>query len=250
MSYNLFGWNAFNVNSWRKYVVMGKISAWSPAVLGAQEVEKGGSQGYHEVAKDLASETGLEDLGGSQFYNSGALEKQQTDGTGLKGGYWLTMTRFKHIKSGSYFLFFNSHWKHGHGFAQAKKVASWVQKQREKYNNESAIVVGDTNQFCKAHDTAALKYLLGKHPYDGSTQKKTSPVLFEDVIDHDRGKSFSNSYNPDCRVDFMLVTKGDWTVRQSDIDRDGMGHHGEASDHAPLMAELLPSGSWQTCQTR
>jgi endonuclease/exonuclease/phosphatase family metal-dependent hydrolase len=235
MSYNLFGWNAFNQNAWRKDNVMGKISAWGPAVLGAQEVEKGGSQGYHEVAGDLASETGLQDLGGSQFYDPSALEKHETSGTGLKGGYWLTMTRFKHINSDSYFLFFNSHWKHGHGLEQAMMVADFVKEQREIYNDEPAILVGDTNQFCKAHDSEAWKYLLG--------QSGSSPVEFEDVIDHDKGKSFSDSNNPDCRVDFILGTKGEWTVRQSDIDREGMGHYGDASDHAPLMAELLPVGS-------
>jgi len=237
MSYNLFGWNAFNQNDWKKYNVMGKISAWGPAVLGAQEVEKGGSQGYHEVAEDLASETGLQDLGGSQFYDGSVLEKKETTGTGLVGGYWLSMTRFKHKKSNSYFLFFNSHWKHNHGLEQAEMVAKFIKEQREKYNSEPAILVGDTNQFCKAHDTEAWKYLLGRR------ESGSSPVEFEDVIDHDRGKSFSDSNNPDCRVDFMLVTRGDWTVRQSDIDRDGMGHDGEASDHAPLMAELLPVGS-------
>jgi len=231
MDYNLFGWNAFNVNDWRKHIVMGKISAWGPAVLGAQEVEKGG-WGYHEVAGELASATGLQNLSGSQFYDSSALEKHETSGTGLYGGYWLSMTRFKHIKSGSYFLFFNSHWKHGYGLEQAMMVANFIQEQRSQYNSEPAVLVGDTNQFCKAHDSEAWKYLLG--------QSGSSPVVFEDVIDHDRGKSFSDSNNPDCRVDFMLVTKGNWTVRQSDIDRDGMGHHGEASDHAPLMAELVP----------
>lgn len=65
-----------------------------------------------------------------------------------------------------------------------------------------------------------------------------SPSVFEDVLAHDHGKSFRDN-NPDCRVDLILVSKGDW-FRQSDIDRDGMGANGDASDHAPLMAELTP----------
>merc|ERR1719330_2328323 len=49
MSYNLFGWNAFNVHRARSVNVLGKIRAWSPTILGAQEVEMGGGQRYDEV---------------------------------------------------------------------------------------------------------------------------------------------------------------------------------------------------------
>lgn len=232
MSYNLFGWNAFNRNDWRSEHVLDKIKSWGPAVLGAQEVETGGSQGYHEVANRLAGETLLEENGGSQFFDPRILEKQETDSAALENGYWISMTRFRHKKSEAYFLFFNSHWAHGYGIEQAKLVADFISAQRGKYASEPSILVGDTNQFCHGYESDAWKYLLG--------QNGSSPVVFEDVIDHDHDKSFSDYSNPDCRVDIAFATKGEWIIRQSDVDRDGMGLGGIASDHAPLMAELIP----------
>merc|ERR1711879_258738 len=164
-----------------------------------------------------------------QFFNSNVLEKLETSWVALVKGYWMSMTRFRHIKTGVEILFFNSHWKHGYGMEQAEIVANFIHEQRTNYNSEPALLVGDTNQFCKGHDSEAWKYLLGT----------SSPEQFEDVIEHDKEKSFSVSNNPDCRVDLIFASKGDWIVRQSDIDRDGMGSSGTASDHAPLMAELL-----------
>jgi endonuclease/exonuclease/phosphatase family metal-dependent hydrolase len=232
MSYNLFGWNAFNRNDWRSEHVLNKIKAWGPDVLGAQEVETGGSQGYHEVANRLAGETLLEENGGSQFFDSSALEVQETASSPLENGYWISMTRFKHKTSEAYFLFFNSHWAHGYGIEQAQMVADFVHAQRVKYNSAPSILVGDTNQFCHGYESDAWRYLLG--------QNGSSPVVFEDVIDHDQNRSFSDYRNPNCRVDVVFATKDEWIVRQSDIDRDGMGLGGIASDHAPLMAELFP----------
>jgi endonuclease/exonuclease/phosphatase family metal-dependent hydrolase len=240
MSYNLFGWNAFNANSWRKANVLQKITDWDPDVLGAQEVEMGGSQGYHEVKSDIMRTTGLEHIGGSQFFKSSALEKHETKDFSLAGGYWMSMTRFKHKKSGSYFLFFNSHWKHGHGMEQAETVANAIHAQREKYDSAPVVLVGDTNQFCDGHDSEAWRYLQGE-----VVGGKSSPVVFEDALANDKEKSFSDSNNPDCRVDLVFVTRGDWTVSESKIDREGMGAGGTASDHAPLMVELaFPCNSW------
>merc|ERR1712032_883585 len=42
MSYNLMGWSSFNAARWRGKNVIRKIADWGPAILGAQEVEKGG----------------------------------------------------------------------------------------------------------------------------------------------------------------------------------------------------------------
>jgi len=232
MSYNLFGWNAFNQNTWRGDNVMKKIKAWDPAVLGAQEVETGGGQGYHEVASQIVGETGLQEIGGSQFFDPSILEAHESESGNLVGGYWISMTRFKHKKSQAYFLFFNSHWKHGYGIEQATKVSSFIQAKREQFGPLPVILVGDTNQFCNGYERSAWKYLQG--------EKGDSPIVFEDVLAHDRGRSFSDNNNPNCRVDLIMVSQGDWSVRQSDIDRDGMGVNGDASDHAPLMAELIP----------
>jgi len=44
MSYNLFGWNAFNQNKWKSKVILEKVKNFKPAVLGAQEVETGGEK--------------------------------------------------------------------------------------------------------------------------------------------------------------------------------------------------------------
>jgi len=232
MSYNLMGWNAFGLNKWRGDNVMKTVKAWYPAVLGSQEVETGGGRGYDSVRQAMESGTGLTHAGGAQFYDPAVVEPHEMEQTSLVGGYWMSMTRFKHKKSGAYFLFFNSHWKHGYGTEQATKVASFIQSKREQFGELPVILVGDTNQFCKGYDTPSWKYLKG--------EQGDSPVVFEDVLAHDQGKSFSDNNNPDCRVDLILVSKGDWIVRQSDVERDGMGVNGVASDHAPLMAELTP----------
>lgn len=240
MSYNLFGWNAFNTNSWRAENVLQKIKDWDPDVLGAQEVETGGGQGYDEVKNKITGTTGLEHIGGSQFFKSSALEKHETKDFSLTGGYWMSMTRFKHKKSGSYFLFFNSHWQHGYGMEQAEIVANAIHAQRETYDSEPAVLVGDTNQFCDGYDSKAWRYLQGE-----VISGKSSPVIFEDALANDKEKSFSDSNNPDCRVDLVFVTTGDWTVSQSKIDREGLGAEGTASDHAPLMVKLaFPCNSW------
>lgn len=67
-----------------------------------------------------------------------------------------------------------------------------------------------------------------------------SPVKFVDAIADDSGKSFTDHRNPDCRVDFILASEDQWELVESYIDREGMGEHGTASDHAALMAELVP----------
>jgi len=231
MSYNLFGWNAFNVNKKRSENVLRKIQDWSPTVLGAQEVEKGG-YGYDEVKDEVKAATGLAHAGGSQFFDDNVVEKLETSWTDLLGGYWMSMTRFKIKSNGDEFLFFNSHWKHDHGQQQAEIVANAIQAARARFGPLPTLLVGDTNQFCRGYEGDAWKYLKG--------EVGSSPVVFEDVVQHDQGKSFSDGNNPDCRVDFVLASKGEWLVRQSDVDRDGMGASGTASDHAPIMAELAP----------
>jgi len=231
MSYNLMGWNAFNQNKWRGDNVLAKIKDWKPAVLGAQEVEKGG-YGYEEVSDIVTGATALEHVGGSQFYNADELEKHESSWVNLVKGYWMSMTRFTHKKSGVDFLFFDSHWKHGYGMEQAEIIANAISEKRKKYGNPPTVLVGDTNQFCKAYDTSAIKYLKG--------ETGSSPVTFQDVHSDDYGKSFSDNNNPDCRVDFILASTGQWALVRSFIDREGMGLNGKASDHAPLMAELVP----------
>jgi hypothetical protein len=226
------GWNAFNLKKHRGEKIMQKVKTWYPAVLGCQEVEKGGGRGYDGVRAAMESGTGLTHAGGAQFYDPTIVEPHEMEQTSLVGGYWMSMTRFKHIGTGSYFLFFNSHWKHGYGIEQATKVSSFIQAKREQFGPLPVILVGDTNQFCNGYERSAWKYLQG--------EKGDSPIVFEDVLAHDRGRSFSDNNNPNCRVDLIMVSQGDWSVRQSDIDRDGMGVNGDASDHAPLMAELVP----------
>ena len=39
-------------------------------------------------------------------------------------------------------------------------------------------------------------------------------------------------------MDFILASTGQWSVNSAEIDRDGMGESGWASDHAALKAEL------------
>jgi len=232
MSYNLMGWNSFNKNQWRgNNVLAAKVRNWNPSVLGAQEVEKGGF-GYDDVVASVTKETDLRHIGGSQFFNPQAMEAQDTAWVRLIGGYWMSMTKFVHKKSSKAILFFDSHWKHNHGMEQAEIIATEIYKQRSFHGNPPTLLVGDTNQFCQAHERSAIKYLTG--------QLGSSPVVFDDVHSQDRGKSFSDHNNPDCRVDFVLATKGQWEIVRSFIDRSGMGFDGTASDHAPLMAELLP----------
>jgi len=232
MSYNLMGWNAFNQNIWRGTNVMKKIKAWGPAVLGAQEVEKGGGQGYGEVKDTVTSTTGLDHVGGSQFFKASAVEQHETGWVNLVSGYWMSWTRYKHKSSGVYFLFFNSHWKHGYGLEQAKMIAAAVNAEREKFGSPPTILVGDTNQFCWAAETEGIKYLKG--------EIGESPVQFVDAIAQDTARSFSDRNNPNCRIDFIFASAGQWSLVQSSIDREGMGLDGSASDHAALMAELVP----------
>jgi endonuclease/exonuclease/phosphatase family metal-dependent hydrolase len=222
------GWNAFNLNSWRGQNVLGKVRSWNPDVFGAQEVEKGGGAGYDEVKDQVVNSTGLGHAGGGQFFNASAVEENETGWVDLISGYWMSMTKYKHKASGEHFLFFNSHWKHGHGMEQAEIIVAAIHDIRRKHGSPPTVLVGDTNQFCRAYEKDAIKYLKG--------EIGASPVSFVDAIHHDYGRSFGD----DCRVDFILASVGQWSWVQSFIERDGMGSDGTASDHAALMAELVP----------
>jgi endonuclease/exonuclease/phosphatase family metal-dependent hydrolase len=229
MSYNLFGWNAFNQHKWKSNNILDKIRSFGPSVLGAQEVETGGGHGSSYVSGKVESATGLHGGGSiSQFYDSGVLEAHESKNVALVRGYWMFMTRYTHKASNVSFLFFNSHWKHGYASEQKEIIAEAIHAERKKYGNPPTILVGDTNQFCQAREREALRYLLGE---EGS-----SPVTFVDAIAQDRG----HSYDGGCRVDFILATEGQWLWVDSKIDREGMGQHGSSSDHAALMAELVP----------
>jgi len=232
MSYNFMGWNAFNQNAWRGENVLSKIKAWNPDVLGAQEVEMGGGRRYDDVRDIVVNSTGLGHAGGSAFFNTSVLERNETEWFKLDSGYWadywMSMTRYKHITSGAYFLMFNSHWKHGYGMEQATKIVARIHEKRIKHGSPPTLLVGDTNQFCNGHEKDAIKYIKGESGF--------SPVTFADAIFHDRGRSFGQ----DCRVDFIFASTGQWSWVQAFIDREGMGDDGTASDHAALMAELVP----------
>jgi len=234
MSYNLMGWSSFNANSWKGENVLGKINSWEPDLLGAQEVEKGG-WGYQEVEELLMSSTGLSFAGGSQFFKPSKLEKLDQDWIALVGGYWMSMALYKHLDTGREILFYDSHWKHGYGLQQAETIAKKIAADRTKYGSPPTILVGDTNQFCEGPKTEALRYLKGE--LQGS--QGFSPVDLVDVHGEDQGRSFSDN-NPDCRVDFILASQGQWSVVQVAVDRGGMGSWGSASDHAPLIANLIP----------
>merc|ERR1712048_160154 len=230
MSYNLMGWAGCNSRPDRGDSMFEKVYNWDPAVLGAQEVETGSGRGWDVCASKISAGANITAGGGSQFFNPDAVEPHESkEREILKGkGYWISMTRYQHKQTQSYFLFFNSHWKHGYGQEQAHEVAKFISAQRVKYNSEPSILVGDTNQFCRAYDLYAYRYLTG--------QEGSSPVIFEDVHSDDRGRSFGNG--GDCRVDFILASRGQWSVNSAEIDRDGMGESGWASDHAALKAEL------------
>merc|ERR1712003_431950 len=122
MSYNLMGWNSFNKNPWRGSNVLAKVRNWSPSVLGAQEVEKGGF-GYDDVVDKVTKHTGLDHIGGSQFFNPDTMEAYDTAWKSLLGGYWMSMTKLVHKRSSKVVLFFDSHWKHDYGKDQAEIVA-------------------------------------------------------------------------------------------------------------------------------
>jgi endonuclease/exonuclease/phosphatase family metal-dependent hydrolase len=111
---------------------------------------------------------------------------------------------------------------------QAQRIATKIHEQREKYGSPPTLLVGDTNQFCIGHDKEAIRYLKGENGL--------SPVVFVDATFLDKGMSFDGG----CRVDFILASINQWSWVQSSIDRKGMGSHGNASDHAALMAELVP----------
>merc|ERR1712187_39245 len=139
------------------------------------------------------------------------------------------MTRFKHKETNVEFLFFNSHWKPRYGSKQKDIIADAINKERQKYDSPPpTILVGDTNQFCMAAELEAIKYLKG--------EEGNSPITFVDAIAQDKG----GSYDGGCRIDFILATEGQWQLVQSVIDREGMGVSGTCSDHAALMAELVP----------
>merc|ERR1712187_22377 len=231
MSYNLFGWNAFNQHKWKRGNIIDKIKGWGPAVLGAQEVETGGGNGGSYVSEKVTSGTGLSAGAGlNQFFDTKIVEALDHEFIiPLVRGYWMSMTRFRHKSSKVEFLFFNSHWKHGYGGEQKKIIANAIHEQRQKYDSPPpTILVGDTNQFCMAAEEEAIKYLKG--------EEGDSPVMFVDAIAQDKG----SSYDGGCRIDFILASKDQWLRVNSFIDRDGMGVDGSASDHAALMAELVP----------
>jgi len=170
--------------------------------------------------------TGSDAIG--QFFKSSSVVAHETEKIDLIRGYWMSMTKYTHKVTGIPFLFFNSHWMHNYGAEQKVIIANAIDAQRKKHAFPPTILVGDTNQFCMAHELEALKYLTGE---EGS-----SPVVFIDTIGQDKG----SSYDGGCRIDFILASKGQWFRVDSFIDRDGMGVHGSASDHAALMAELVP----------
>jgi hypothetical protein len=226
----MYGWNAFNQNKWKSPNILEKIENFYPAVLGAQEVETGGGNGGGYVSEKIES-TGLRGGAGlNQFYDATVVEVVDKEFIiPLVRGYWMSMTKFKHRATGIQFLFFNSHWKHGYGGEQKKIVATKIHEERQKYEPPlPTILVGDTNQFCMAAEMEAIKYLKG--------EEGDSPVTFTDAIAQDRG----SSYDGGCRIDFILASTGDWSRVDSSIDREGMGVEGQASDHAALMAELVP----------
>merc|ERR1712187_712505 len=231
MSYNLFGWNAFNQHKWKRDNIIEKIKGFGSTVLGAQEVETGGGNGGGYVSEQVTSETGLSGGAGlNQFFDATVVEALDHEFIiPLVRGYWMSMTRFRHKATNVEFLFFNSHWKHGYGSEQKEIIANAIHAERQKYSSPPpAIFVGDTNQFRMAAELEAIKYLKG--------EEGDSPVTFMDAISEDKG----SSYDGGCRIDFILASKGQWLRVDSFIDRDGMGVHGSASDHAALMAELIP----------
>jgi endonuclease/exonuclease/phosphatase family metal-dependent hydrolase len=232
MSYNVMGWSACGSRRRRGTTSVGargaaitdKIKAWDPDVLGAQEVETGNGQDYESCHDVLVGNTNLD----SGLYKHSVVEKLEDSWTNLVRGYWMSGARFKHKKSGAYFLFFNSHWKHGYGMEQAKTIANAIDAERQKYGNPPTILLGDTNQFCKGYESSAYKYLTG--------QEGSSPVKFVDVHEDDRGGSFGSG---ECRVDFIFASEGQWSLVNAEIDRDGVDW--PASDHAALKAVLVPA---------
>merc|ERR1712187_460231 len=117
----------------------------------------------------------------------------------------------------------------GYGNEQKKIIANEIHEERQRYKfPPPTIFVGDTNQFCMAAELEAIRYLKG--------EEGDSPVTFADAMAQDKG----SSYDGGCRIDFILASKGQWLRVDSFIDREGMGAHGSASDHAALMAELVP----------
>jgi len=231
MSYNLFGWNAFNQNKWKSEHILEKINQFKPAVLGAQEVETGGGGVGDVVSGMVTSATQFSaNAGLNQFYDSTVVEVLDHEFIiPLVRGYWMSMTRYRHKASNVEFLFFNSHWKHGYGSEQKEIIANAIHAERQKYESPPpTILVGDTNQFCMAADLEAIKYLKG--------EEGDSPVTFVDAHAQDKG----GSYDGGCRIDFILASVGQWQRVDSFIDREGMGVSGTCSDHAALMAELVP----------
>jgi len=234
MSYNLFGWNAFRKNEWRSKNILKKIRDADPAVLGAQEVERGGGCCHDYVAGKLKMNGRYAYAGGNIFYRPTVVKKRASGNKWVdkSKGRSIGWAKFSVIKTGKEFLFFNTHW-HNHGgdhywFTNAQTCAKEISRVRSRYGDLPAVLVGDFNVWTHGGSGAkAIRYLFGK-----TVDRKTSPVKFENAIPNSGQTSYGHV------VDYIMVSRGQWTVVSSRNDMDGCGEHASASDHGALTATL------------
>eukprot|EP00929_Paragymnodinium_shiwhaense_P107894 TRINITY_DN74237_c0_g1_i1.p1 TRINITY_DN74237_c0_g1~~TRINITY_DN74237_c0_g1_i1.p1 ORF type:complete len:666 (+),score=146.34 TRINITY_DN74237_c0_g1_i1:99-2096(+) len=238
MSYNLFGWNAFGTNRWKGDNIVDKIREYSPDVIGCQEVETGGGNGYDSVAEKIKDRGTYTDAAGSLIFYRAATVKHEATG-------WLDLGKGRGLgwavldKQGMRFLFFNTHWCHDCGTEylfrdSAVKVAEEIRRARAKHSTLPAIFVGDLNVLNDCENAKAIRYLKGE-----SVDGKYPPVHLVDAHEGQGGTLGK------CKIDYVFSSLNEWQVKSAIIDRDHR-EGGIGSDHDALYAELSPAASERT----
>jgi len=222
MSYNLFGWNAFRDNPWKKQNVFKNINKYRPHVMGAQEYEDGASSIKQGTGLTPAGNTGI-------YFDEGRLALEGTGRGNLKkdgwGYKWISVAKFKDKTNQQPFLFFNSHWAHGYS-EQAQMALTFINEKVGQYGSHPIVLAGDTNQF-------------GRRLTDKTAYKTLTAEGFSEVTVPNGGADQTTycGRGPEGHVDVLFYK--DFDVQRATIEKENCccGNNARASDHAAVFAE-------------
>ncbi len=175
----------------------------------------------------------FERLDGNTFWLSETPEVAGSKGWDAAFPRIVTWAKFKDMKSGKLFFYFNTHFDHMGEQAREESARLILQKINEIAGKEPVILSGDFN----STDTSKPYQLLTDQQ---STYGMTDALYVSKSPHHGPLGSFSSSFTlpgvGDYRIDFMFIRNRITVLKHAILSDSWDGRL--PSDHLPVLAEL------------
>ena len=233
MSYNMYGWNALQQNPWKANNMYQAIKAFSPDLLGTQEIENLAQQVADNIGNDYA--VAGYSAGHAILYRTTVFDLISSGHENIHeqdqwGQRTVEYAQLNHKTTGKMVDHFNTHFCVCSD-SDLVKSAHTVEETMQKHRRPGSLLIltGDLNVFHGYENSETIQY------FKGNLNGDSPPYILEDSfrVTND-GNEDGTTFPGAGKLDYIFVEKGA-DVITANIDTTW---YGDASDHLPINAVI------------